>query len=297
MTMNIGYGALGDNADFFMDGGSMVFTADEERTRSNMDEIINTIQEENADLIMLQEADRDSARSNHIDEYSLLSQSLPDTAHTYAYNFKVAFLPYPIPPLGKVNGGLATYSAFPISSAQRIQLPVPFPWPIRLVNLKRCLAVHRIPVEGSEHELVLVNLHLEAYDNGEGKEAQTKKLREFLQQEADAGNYVIAGGDFNQTFSNADVSAYPVYEGNWEPGILDADDFGEGWQVLMDTSLPTCRSLDQPYADADHSTFQYYAIDGFIVSENVKVQSVQTIQKDFVATDHNPVILEASLPE
>lgn len=27
MTWNIGYGALGDNADFFMDGGKMVNTA------------------------------------------------------------------------------------------------------------------------------------------------------------------------------------------------------------------------------------------------------------------------------
>ena len=31
MTWNIGYGALGDNCDFFMDGGSMVYTADEDR--------------------------------------------------------------------------------------------------------------------------------------------------------------------------------------------------------------------------------------------------------------------------
>jgi len=45
---------------------------------------------------------------------------------------------------------------------------------------------------------VLVNLHLEAYDSGEGKIAQTKLLVEFLEQEYAKGNYVIAGGDFNQ---------------------------------------------------------------------------------------------------
>jgi endonuclease/exonuclease/phosphatase family metal-dependent hydrolase len=57
--------------------------------------------------------------------------------------------------------------------------------------------------------LVLVNLHLEAYDDGEGKKAQTEMLKQILQEEADQGNYVIAGGDFNQTFSGTDDSMYP----------------------------------------------------------------------------------------
>ena len=33
MSWNIGYGALGDNADFFMDGGKSVYTADEEQVK------------------------------------------------------------------------------------------------------------------------------------------------------------------------------------------------------------------------------------------------------------------------
>ena len=57
---------------------------------------------------------------------------------------------------------------------------------------------------------MLVNLHLEAYDSGEGKIAQTKLLVEFLEQEYAKGNYVIAGGDFNQTFSREDMEQYPV---------------------------------------------------------------------------------------
>ena len=33
VSWNIGYGALGDNADFFMDGGESVMTADKERVK------------------------------------------------------------------------------------------------------------------------------------------------------------------------------------------------------------------------------------------------------------------------
>ena len=43
---------------------------------------------------------------------------------------------------------------------------------------------------------MVFNLHLEAYDNGEGKIAQSKKLADVLSQEYAKGNYVIAGGDF-----------------------------------------------------------------------------------------------------
>ena len=66
----------------------------------------------------------------------------------------------------------------------------------------------RIPVDGSDKELVLINFHLEAYDSGEGKVAQMKQLSEKLQEEYAKGNYVIAGGDFNQTFEGMDT--YPI---------------------------------------------------------------------------------------
>ena len=83
-------------------------------------------------------------------------------------------VPYPLPPIGRVTSGIMTFSSFEVSDAERIQLPCPFSYPIRLCNLKRCLIVSRIPIAGSEHELVIVNLHLEAYDSGEGKAAQLR---------------------------------------------------------------------------------------------------------------------------
>ena len=69
------------------------------------------------------------------------------------------------------------------------------------------MSVNRIPIENSDKQLVIVNLHLEAYDSGEGKIAQTNMLADILRTEAEAGNYVIAAGDFNQAFSGTDTSA------------------------------------------------------------------------------------------
>lgn len=289
ISWNMGFCALGDNADLFMDGGKNVFTADKDRVEKNILGILDTLKENDPDFILLQEIDEDSARSYNINQIKLLRETFSDYASTFAYNFNVAFLPYPMPPLGKIKSGTQTLSKYGITDAVRTQLPIPFKWPVSVFNLKRCLMTDRIPV--GDKELVIVNVHLEAYDSGEGKIAQTKMLRELLEKEAAKGNYVIAGGDFNQTFSNVDLSRFPAQEGKWRSGLIDVSEFSDQWTFLMDGTVPSCRSLDQPYAGADRESFQYYVIDGFIVSSNVKVESFEVLQKDFVNSDHNPVKL------
>ncbi len=296
MTWNMGFGALGDNADFFMDGGTMVTTATKARVEENLAGMLEDIQAVDPDILFLQEVDRDSKRSYHIDMTDYYSDHYGYNS-SFATNFKTWYLPYPWPPIGKVYSGIETLTDLTMTSSQRLKLPCPYKWPVSMVNLKRCLLVSRIPVEGSDRELVLVNLHLEAYDDGEGKIQQTKMLRSVLQEEVEKGNYVIAGGDFNQVFSNVDVSAYPVKEGTWEAGYIDVEEFGEDLSFHADNTTPTCRSLDQVYAGADHENFQYYMLDGFIVSSNVTVESVETLNLDFVHTDHNPVVLQVTLSE
>lgn len=296
VTWNLGYGSLGANADFFMDGGNSVYTSTTEQVTDNLEAITSELNSLSADILLLQEVDEKSSRSHKINEADILREKLPSYASSYAYNYKTLMVPYPLPPIGKVTSGIMTLSSFEVSEAERIQLPCPFSYPIRLCNLKRCLIVSRIPIDGSEHELIIVNLHLEAYDSGEGKAAQTRMLADLLQKEAAAGNYVIAGGDFNQTFSNVDLSAYPQQSSNlWAPGSIDVSAFGDSLSCITDPSAPTCRSLDKPYNGSDHSSFQYYVIDGFIVSDNLQINSIKTINLDFKNSDHNPICLEVEL--
>lgn len=295
LTWNIGYGGLSEDADFFMDGGSEVRAVDEVGVINNINNILAKVEEMNADVIFLQEIDRDSSRTFHMNQVKTFEDNLPDYQSSFANNFK-ALVPYPVPPIGLVDSGVAIFSKLKVQDAQRIALPCPFSWPIRIANLKRCLLVERTPLEGSDKELVFVNFHLEAYDDGEGKIAQTKQLIELLDSEIAKGNYVIAGGDFNQTFSNIDLSAYPYLDGDiWHPGIIDVNDFDEKYNLLMDNSYPTCRSLDKPLKGADINDFQFYVIDGFVVSSNIDIIELNTIDAGFKNSDHNPVLLKAKL--
>ena len=289
-TWNIGYGGLGKDSDFFMDGGTMVDPPSQDIVETNLAAIQEFIETNQADMWLLQEIDKNSSRTRGADEFSQMTENFSGGA--FAYNYKCKFVPFPWPPIGRVESGIASVSDLLIADGSaRISLPSPFKWPVSTANLKRCLLVTRTPIEGSDRELVFVNLHLEAYESGEGRIAQTKMLIELMQTEYEKGNYVIAGGDFNQSFPGS-LEAYPIMdEEKWTPGIIDADALPDGWSILYDNSVPSCRLLDQPY----NENCQLYVIDGFITSPNVIVDSVETVNLDFQNSDHNPVKLQVHL--
>ena len=296
MTWNIGYGALGEKADFFMDGGTHVSTATKSEVYDNLTGIESEIEKVSPDVLFLQETDTSSKRSHYVDEREEITESFPEYYNSFALNYKVLYIPYPFPTMGKVSCGVTTLSRFSIAESERDALPCPFTYPTRICNLKRCLLVSRIPLEGSDKEIVLINLHLEAYDSGEGKIAQTKQLKTLIEEEAAKGNYVIAGGDFNQTFSNVDTTDYPqISEDMWIPGLVDVTEFDDSLQFIMDSDAPSCRSLDKAYAGADKDSFQFYIIDGFILSGNITVNDYYTDNLEFVNSDHNPLILNITL--
>lgn len=293
ISWNIGYAGLGKDSDFFMDGGENVSSADQDAVTASLLGIYKQLYTGNnqAGIYMLQEVDKNSARTYGMDE----SDCLGIYNSTYALNYSCPFVPYPLPPIGRVNSGLLTTTMYDIDSSERISLPCPFDWPVSTANLKRCLLVSYLPIEGSSSKLVIVNLHLEAYDDGEGKIAQTKQLREFIQSEYEKGNYVIAGGDFNQVFPGG-IEKYPnEHPELWEPGIITEDIMPEGWSLAYDLETPSCRLLNQPYDPADTENTQYYVIDGFIISPNVELISVETLNAGFEFSDHNPVHLKVRL--
>jgi len=297
ISWNIGYCGLGAAQDFFMDGGTMVRPSDKKEVEENLAGIIQTLKRYPSDFYFIQEMDKASKRSYYIDQTAALTEAL-GTALTYTYNFKVSYVPYPIPPIGKVASGVGLFTRYPFTEAYRFALPVPFKWPVSMVNLKRCMLITRFPLECGK-ELVIAVLHLEAYDEGEGKIAQTKAVADFIRAEYEAGNYVIAGGDFNQTFPGTQLS-YPLYDEFWVPGAMDGGLLPVGWQFAVDDRTPSCRLNKAPYTPAltdenIRKKWPYYVIDGFIVSPNISVLSVETLDESFRYADHNPIKLRVML--
>ena len=296
LTWNTGYGALDERQDCCWDGGKGVYGESKEVVQNNIDALKSKISEIDPDIFFVQELDLDSKRSFFIDELDSFRSTFGEKYNdSFAGNFKAGLVPLPLYQMtGKVNAGIATFSKFSISDSERIQLPIPFSWPMSLFNLKRCLLVTRIPIKDTQNELVMINLHLEAYSSEEGKVKQANQLMELMKAEYEKGNYVIAGGDFNQTFSHIGFDKYPN-NGDWECPVFEESSYNDKFTFNMDESNPTCRSLKTPLVGYDKATFQYYMIDGFIASKNIEINEVHTLDLGFKNTDHNPVQMSVIL--
>ena len=300
MSWNIGYAGLGEDSDFFMDGGTESRAWSKERLEKNLDAIGETAAAQDADLILLQEVDFDSDRSYHVDEALKLRtfDGLDvSTDSVFAVNYHSAYLFYPITqPHGASNSGLLTTSKLGIRSAVRRSLPVET-GVTKLLDLDRCYSVHRIPVADGG-ELVLYNLHLSAYtSDGTIAMEQLKLLLADMQSEYDAGNWCVAGGDFNKDllgdsaawFGEADQEyswAQPIPAGTFE-GL----DISLVTPLDKDDPVPSCRNADGPY----HQGQYVLTVDGFLVTANVTAESAVVIDTGFAWSDHNPVAMTFTL--
>jgi endonuclease/exonuclease/phosphatase family metal-dependent hydrolase len=301
LTYNIGFGAYNHDFSFFMDSGTMLDGTEvtggysraqsEEIVQTNVGGAISIMQAENADFYLLQEVDVKATRSFKINESTMITDAFSGYASVYASNFHSAYLFYPFSePHGSVEAGLLTLSRYSISGAVRRSYPVDESFPTKFFDLDRCFSLLRIPVEGGK-ELVLINTHLSAYDEGGLiRAAQFQLLNTVLEEEAQKGNYVIVGGDFNHALCGTiETFACQQQIPGWVYAI-DESILADGYTIVCAqnvTETQTCRSTDIAYVKGVNYTA---VLDGFIVSSNVEA-SAWNIDTDFEFSDHNPVKL------
>lgn len=306
MTFNIGYAGLGKDEDFVMDGGEKGRADSLEVVQDYFDGIKNILTDYPSDFYLLQEVDQKARRSYNINQVQGIMDTLGDEySSQYALNFKSIFVPFPLSLtdyIGSVESGIQTLSKFEGIETERHQFPGSFSWPLRVANLKRAMMVSSFEINGSDKQLIIVNLHMSAYDSdGSLRDQEMAYLKTFLEEQKILGNYVVVGGDFNQTFPEAD-DLYPVSSNFYEAYTIEEDFLPNGYRFEVDLSNPTCRLLNQPYVEGSEGT-QYYLIDGFIVSDNIEltpvsidsVYTVMTINHEFLYSDHNPVIMKFKL--
>ncbi|MDE6201602.1 MAG: endonuclease/exonuclease/phosphatase family protein [Clostridiales bacterium] len=314
LSYNVGFGAYSPEYSFFMDTGVMndgreitgtyAKGLNKKDVQKNVDGQAQVLKSYNADFCFLQEVDERADRSYNINMVKAMRGALPSYSSTYAENFHTAYLQYPFnDPIGTINAGILTLSNYKIDSAVRRSFPVTTSLIDKLFDLDRCFAVHYLPIGGSEKQLVLINLHMSAYDEG-GKirAAQLKMLNGVLAEEYAKGNYVIAGGDFNHCLIadqfDSDAQALQHFPSDqktpdWvKNSVLHNSELANGFSIAASAEIATCRGAEMPYKKGvNYST----VVDGFIVSGNVTVVSENTIDTDYAFSDHNPVIMEFKL--
>lgn len=289
ISWNVGFFGLGEESDFFYDGGEDVFQS-KETVQKNMDGVLQLIgAHSNVDFFMLQEVDSFSWRSQKLNFFEELKDLQNPYQTHFALNYASSFVPIPIfNPSGPTFGGLFSMSKHEVNEAVRYDLRTESLWPKRLFFLKRCFLIQRIPLE--EKELVVINIHNSAYDkSGKKKNKEMKQLMTFAENEFAQGNYVVIGGDWNQCPPDYKPNDIPQAYKN---SSFTNEDIPEGWQWVADGTTSTNRKLDKPY-DAELSYTS--VLDYYILSPNLQADSVAVINMDFAFSDHQPVYLKVSL--
>lgn len=306
VTYNIGFGAYGPDYSFFMDTGEMkdgTKTSGKygkamslESVEAHTEGALGVIEDLDADFYLLQEVDEDADRSYHVNQKEFIKTAMTGYASVFANNFHSAYLFYPFnDPHGAVQAGLLSFSRYQISEAERRSYPVDNSFITKFTDLDRCFVQMRLPVEGG-HELVLINSHMSAYDEGGTIRAQQLELlNSVMSEEYAKGNYVIVGGDFNHAMGEAVAEGFPTEQKfpAWV-AVLTEDDLADGVRIVRaenELEVPTCRGADIVYTKGVNYTT---VVDGFLVTDNVRA-AAENVDTDFAYSDHNPVKLQFEL--
>ena len=291
VSWNIGFGAYSADFSFFMDGGTESRAFSKEACEENVNAVIEKLTDWNADLMLVQEVDFDSTRSYHIDQRQMIESAFPEYSAVFAQNYDSSYLFYPLTtPIGASKSGIVTLSGAQIGDAVRRSLPIEGGIN-KFFDLDRCYSVSSIPVDDGK-TLKLYNLHLSAYSSdGSIATEQLALMAQEMAADYAAGNYVIAGGDFNKDLWG-DSSAYSGVSGvdaSWcKP--FPAELLPEGFTLVNsldeETLVLSSRNTNSPYKRGE--SFEA-TLDGFIVSDNVQVRSCAIVDTAYANTDHNPV--------
>ncbi|WP_040950837.1 endonuclease/exonuclease/phosphatase family protein [Gorillibacterium massiliense] len=287
-TFNIGYAGLDQNQDFFMDGGTMSRSSSKSQTLTNLTGLSSYLKKAESNIIFLQEVDTRSSRSYHINEADYMADQLPAYSHVFAANYNVPWVPVPLThPMGSAHSGLLTLSSYKSTANTRYDLPGKESWPTQLFELDRAFLESRLPVDNGK-ELVLVNLHLSAFDKG-GKirKKQLNYLNAYIQKESEKGNYLLIGGDWNHALPDTDPSAFATTQ-EWPEWLQSFPDSFKpvGFQWAVDKKTPSVRTVDVRYTEGVNFRA---VIDGFLVSPNIEIKSVEGTDLHYANSDHNPV--------
>jgi len=144
-----------------------------------------------------------------------------------------------------------------------------------------------------QKELVVINTHNSAYDDGDLKKQQMTFLKNVLLEEFGKGNYVVVGGDWNQCPPDFDNMTFAPENGDtYDQVNIDENYLPHGWQWVYDAKVPTNRKLATPYKNGETFTT---IIDFFLVSPNIEVEEIKAVDLDFAFSDHQPILMRVRL--
>jgi len=293
LSWNISYAGISKEMDVLYKGGKKLKPSLEIYQKS-LNGILNTlVTYAYVDFILLQEVDVFSNRSYFSNQKAFISDFLPDYGYTFAINQDVKFALYPfITSPGRLKSGLQTLTKYKASAIQKQTYSSMLNWPEKLFRPHTCFLETRYLLENGK-QLVVINTQISAGELGVQYRKEIEELKVYIIREYEKGNYVIAGGDWNNnppgfkkinSFKNNKLYHHeheiPLF-------VMPLD-----WKWVYDTEVPTVRKSNKCY---NPISTPCTVSDFFLLSPNIASLSIRNIDLQFEFSDHNPVMMNVKL--
>jgi len=202
LTWNIRFGI--GRLPFFGDscGDRSIFTENE--VLDALELVAAEIDVINPDIILFQEIDRESKRTQYIDQVQWLLDHTDMNYAAYASMWKAQTIPSD--GIGRIDAGNAVLSKWYIESAERVQLPLRGDQDdlTLLFYLRRNILKAKIVIPDQD-DFYAVNVHATAFATDNTKQKHIDKFKEVLDEMDVAGYVFVAGGDLNSVPPGANI--------------------------------------------------------------------------------------------
>ena len=292
LTWNLGYGALGAEAEFLADGGTKLRALGRRQIDDAAQRIAGHLAAPPAEVLFLQEVAAPGFMTRGVDVRGRIEAALPRHRHVFASDLKTRGFPQAL----SFNHGLSVFTSYTAEDAQITTLPRASKLYAGFLRKHYFGVATRVPIAGTGKAWRLINIHLPAFDaDARDRIAQLDALLEIAQLAYAQGEHVVIGGDWNLRLRPTDFPHATEERHLFWIHDIPEDILPTGWAWVTDPQVPTVRTLNAPFqAGVSYTTI----IDGFLVSPNVEVLQVATDDLGFADTDHHPVRarLRARLP-
>ena len=207
MTWNMRFGA--GRIPWFGDacGDRVILTGDE--VHSTLQAIVDRINLVKPDILLIQEVDMKSKRSDYIDQLQWIIDHTYFNYAVFGYQWKAQFIPSD--GLGRLEEGNAIFSRWKISDAHRIQLELRKDQDklTRYFYERCCMVTCRIEIPRLNN-FYAVNIHASAFATDDTKHQHIIQFEKELDRINSIGGVFVAGGDLNTLPPGSDSTDYCI---------------------------------------------------------------------------------------
>jgi endonuclease/exonuclease/phosphatase family metal-dependent hydrolase len=268
VTYNIGYLSGMTN--------NLAVESPKELFDKNLAKVISETKKTNPDIMAFQEIDFNASRSYHVNQQEEISK-IGFNYGAETINWDEHYLPFPYWPIrmhyGKVISGQSVVSKYPLKDHKRIVLErvANEPFYRGVFYLERLAQVVKVVLNGKE--VVLINIHLEAFD----KETRVKQFEEVVKIFNRYKNIypTILLGDFNSSARDENAIIQKIFN---MPNVGNA--------AFDVANIANTFNSKDPYERIDYI---------FYTNKTIEYVSGKVLNEFEQASDHLPILMKFKL--